>query len=111
MTKLHPVDIEDGKGYGVIVNNVEPTKDEWSDKIADITSPLSISLKLTGEERTRLDRLVEDNRTTIDDYISSVVKASLEERVGKATIFAPSRVNGTSTKKVTAPSNLAWRGH
>ena len=109
MTKLHPVDIENGNGYGVIVNNVEPQKDEWSAKIDNITSPFSITLKLTGEARTRLDRLVEDNKTTIDDYISTVVKQNLEERVGKPTISAPSRVNGSSTKKVSAPSNGVWR--
>ena len=111
MSKLKPVDLEDNKEFGVIVNNVQPTKDEWSEKISDITTPITVSLKLTGEERTRLDRLVEDNRTTLEEYISSVVRDNLAERVGKSTIFAPSQVNGVSTKKVTAPSNGVWRSN
>ena len=74
-------------------------------KIKNITAPVSLSLNLTPEQHERLLRLCSNNDQTPAQYITDVVLADLESRVGRASISGPSRIGAVSVgRKVTGPS-------
>ena len=108
--KLEKVEGSIPEEFGTVVNNIEAKEDEWEQKTKELTFPFQITVNLTPEERTRLDRICEDGRMTQEQYVSALVKEDLAHKIGRATITGPSKLNGMKTTKlVTGPSNGSWR--
>ena len=83
----------------------EPHTVSIDHKIKNITAPVGLSLNLSPEQHERLLRLCSNNDQTPAEYITDVVLADLESRIGRASITGPSRIGGVTVgRKVTGPS-------
>ena len=83
------------------------TDQEIEEQIAEVLSPLLVSLSLTANEKTRLQRLCLDSRQTEADYIVELLREQLGKRVGAAHIKCATDHAGP---KVTGPKGQVTRG-
>ena len=80
--------------FGELVNNVSPTiETEWDVKIAEVETPVKITLRLTGSQITRLQRICSDGSMTQDEYVQQQIVEQLENSVGSGVITGPSFAN------------------
>ena len=80
--------------FGELVNNVTPTVEtEWDAKIAEVETPVKITLRLTGSQLTRLKRICSDANQTQDQYVQEQIVEQLENSVGAGVITGPSFAN------------------
>ena len=77
-------------------------------KIRSLETPVDVSLKLSGEQHERLQRLCSNNSMSTTEYITSIVLTDLESKVGRACISGPSKIGDVKTTGiVTGPSRNA----
>lgn len=92
---------EDLAAYGTIVNmDGTPSSDEEAEKqILELSLPVSLNLKLTPEQQSRLNRLCNDNKMTPDQYVQDLLLRELAGRVGKPLVTGPSRLSGATIQQ------------
>ena len=77
--------------FGKLVNNVTPTVEtEWDAKISEVETPVKVTLRLTGSQLTRLQRICSDANQTQDQYVQEQIVEQLENSVGAGVITSPS---------------------
>ncbi len=110
--------LEELTELGVVVNlkNDAPKDEEVlaEEQIKELELPVTVTFKLSSEQRIRLARLCKDFNTSESEFISNLVTKELESRIGRASISGPSMLHGQPIKgtgTVTGPSNSAhmWR--
>jgi hypothetical protein len=87
---------------------VEPHTVSIDQKIKSLETPVDVSLKLSGEQHERLQRLCSNNSMSTTEYITSVVLTDLESKIGRASISGPSKIGDVKTDGlITGPSRNA----
>ena len=77
--------------FGTLINNDSTNVDtEWDARIAEVETPVSVTLRLTGSQLTRLKRICADGNNTMDQYVQEQIVEELENSVGAGVITAPS---------------------
>ena len=76
--------------FGTLINNEESkVETEWDMKVKEIETPISVTMRLTGSQLTRLKRICSDGNKTMDEYVQEQIIEELENSVGAGVITAP----------------------
>lgn len=74
--------------------------------IAELETPLALTIQLSGEEKKRLQRVAADAGTTEDGFVLTLIREHINSRIGAATIKSAT----SYATKVTGPSGSVSRG-
>ena len=80
---------------------------EIEQAIAQVETPLTVSLSLSSNEQVRLARLCNDAALSEADYIVDLIREQLGKKVGAPCIKSASAYSGL---KIAAPTGSVTRG-
>ena len=91
--------------FGDIVNlkpNTQPEQ-EFEKKADQLSVPLTVTLNLDPELKSRLTRVADDSNKTEQEYVETLLTTHLAKAIGQAVISSPS----WGKRKISAPTNAA----